>query len=114
MFLRQGQICNVGKTAPIINVDINNGINNTIYYNAENRAVMTIDVIERNFDARLIQAEIENTYNGNVPNISFQDLSVTEHRAVITFSEGDYTFGIRGTDLGGHSVRSLMIFLDTE
>jgi len=51
----------------------------------------------------LIQAEIENTYNGNVPNISFQDLSVTEHRAVITFSEGDYTFGIRGTDLGGHS-----------
>lgn len=84
-------------------MDINNGINNTIYYNAENRAVMTIDVIERNFDARLIQAEIENTYNGNVPNISFQDLSVTEHRAVITFSEGDYTFGIRGTDLGGHS-----------
>lgn len=99
----QSETFTIDKTAPIINVDINNGINNTIYYNAENRAVMTIDVIERNFDARLIQAEIENTYNGNVPNISFQDLSVTEHRAVITFSEGDYTFGIRGTDLGGHS-----------
>lgn len=99
----QSETFTIDKTAPIINVDINNGINNTIYYNAENIAVMTIDVIERNFDARLIQAEIENTYNGNVPNISFQDLSVTEHRAVITFSEGDYTFGIRGTDLGGHS-----------
>lgn len=99
----QSETFTIDKTAPIINVDINSGINNTIYYNSGNRAVMTIDVIERNFDARLIQAEIENTYNGNVPNISFQDLSVTEHRAVITFSEGDYTFGIRGTDLGGHS-----------
>ena len=99
----QSETFTIDKTAPIINVDINNGINNTIYYNAENRAVMTIDVIERNFDARLIQAEIENAYNGNIPNISFQNISSTEHRAVVTFSEGDYTFDIRGTDLGGHS-----------
>ena len=99
----QSETFTVDKTAPIINVDINNGINDTIYYNAGNRAVITIDVIERNFDAGLIQASIENAYNGNIPNISFQDLSATEHRAVVTFSEGDYTFDIRGTDLGGHS-----------
>ena len=35
--------------------------------------------------------------------ILFQNISSTEHRAVVTFSEGDYTFDIRGTDLGGHS-----------
>lgn len=99
----QSETLTIDKTDPIINVDINSGINDTIYYNAGNRAVITIDVIERNFDAGLIQATIENAYNGNVPNISFQDLSATEHRAVVTFSEGDYTFNIRGTDLGGHS-----------
>lgn len=99
----QSETFTIDKTAPIINVNINNGINDTIYYNAGNRAVITIDVIERNFDAGLIQATIENAYNGNVPNISFQDISSTEHRAVVTFSEGDYTFDIRGTDLGGHS-----------
>jgi hypothetical protein len=99
----QSETFTIDKTAPIINVDINGGVNNTIYYNAGNRAVITIDVIERNFDAGLIQASIENAYNGNIPNISFQDLSATEHRAVVTFSEGDYTFDIRGTDLGGHS-----------
>lgn len=99
----QSETFTIDKTAPIINVDINSGINNTIYYNSGNRAVITIDVIERNFDAGLIQASIENAYNGNIPNISFQDLSATEHRAVVTFSEGDYTFDIRGTDLGGHS-----------
>ena len=99
----QSETFTIDKTAPIINVDINGGVNNTIYYNAGNRAVITIDVIERNFDAELIQATIENAYNGNIPNISFQDLSATEHRAVVTFSEGDYTFDIRGIDLGGHS-----------
>ena len=99
----QSETFTIDKTAPIINVDINSGINNTIYYNSANRAVITIDVIERNFDAELIQATIENAYNGNIPNISFQDLSATEHRAVVTFSEGDYTFDIRGIDLGGHS-----------
>lgn len=99
----QTETFTIDKTAPIINVDINGGVNNTIYYNAGNRAVITIDVIERNFDAGLIQASIENAYNGNIPNISFQGLSATEHRAVVTFSEGDYTFDIRGTDLGGHS-----------
>lgn len=99
----QSDTFTIDKTAPIINVDINSGINDTIYYNSGNRAVITIDVIERNFDAGLIQATIENTYNGNIPNISFQDISSTEHRAVVIFSEGDYTFDIRGTDLGGHS-----------
>lgn len=99
----QSETFTIDKTAPIINVDINSGINNTIYYNSGNRAVITIDVIERNFDAGLIQTSIENAYNGNIPNISFQGLSATEHRAVVTFSEGDYTFDIRGTDLGGHS-----------
>lgn len=99
----QSETFTIDKTAPVINADISAGINNTIYYNAENRAVLTIDVIERNFDPGLIQATIENTFNGNIPYISFQDLSATEHRAVITFSEGDYTFDIRGADLGGHS-----------
>ena len=101
----QSETFTVDKTDPIINVDINSGVNNTIYYNAKNRAVITINVIERNFDADLIQTTIENAYNGNIPDISFQDLSATEHRAVVTFSEGDYSFDIKGTDLGGHSAK---------
>lgn len=64
---------------------------------------MTINVTERNFDANLITASIKNDYNGNIPNISFQNLSATEHKDVISFSEGDYSFDIKGTDLGGHS-----------
>lgn len=95
----------IDKTDPIINVEISSGINDSVYYNAGNRAVITIDVIERNFDAGLVQATIENTYNGNIPNISFQDISLTEHRAVLTFGEGDYSFNIRGTDMGGNSAK---------
>lgn len=101
----QSETFTIDKTDPIINVEISSGINDSVYYNAANRAVITIDVIERNFDAGLIQAAIENTYNGKIPNISFQNLSATEHRAVVAFGEGDYSFGIRGIDMGGHSAK---------
>lgn len=93
----------IDKTAPIINAEISSGINNTNYYNSEKKAFITITVIERNFDENLIKTVIENTYNGRIPNLYFESLSLTEHKAVIAFSEGDYTFDIRGTDLGGNS-----------
>lgn len=101
----QSEMFTIDKTDPVINVDINSGVNDSNYYNAENRAVITVDVIERNFDPSLIQVAIENTYNGNVPDILFQDLSATEHRATIVFAEGDYTFGIRGADRGGRPAK---------
>ncbi len=101
----------IDKTDPIINVNISKGINDTVYYNAENKAIMTIDVTERNFDAGLIQTTVENTFNGYLPTIRFEDLSVSEHRAIVTFREGDYSFSIEGVDLGG---RSAQINLDYE
>lgn len=97
----QSEKFTVDKTAPVVNVKINDGINGTNYYNTQNKAEITIDVIERNFDENLIIAEIENSYNGNIPNINFEEISTTQHRAVVNFTEGDYKFDISGVDMGG-------------
>ena len=72
---------------------------NDAYYR-ENRTA-TITVIERNFDAARILASITNEI-GTVPGLSFTSVSNTEHVATIVFGEGDYTFGIDGTDRCDH------------
>lgn len=90
----------IDKTDPVIQVNFRDGDDADLYY-AANR-IADITVIERNFDASLIRASIENKF-GNVPGFAFTEVSNTEHRAVIEFDEGDYTFGMSGTDLGSHA-----------
>lgn len=90
----------VDKTDPIINIVFRADDDTDLYYN-ENR-IADITVIERNFDVSRIEAVIENKF-GNVPNLAFTEVSNTEHKAVIIFDEGDYTFEMNGTDLGGHT-----------
>lgn len=90
----------VDKTAPIISVVFREDDDTDLYYN-ENR-IADVTVIERNFDEKLIDVVIENLF-GKVPICSFTDKSKTEHTAVITFDEGDYTFDLTGKDLANHA-----------
>ncbi|HHX56807.1 MAG TPA: hypothetical protein GX710_02175, partial [Clostridiales bacterium] len=53
-------------------------------------------------DASRIEVIIENLY-GRVPTFTFSERTKSEHIAVIEFDEGDYTFNVRGTDLGNHT-----------
>jgi len=88
------------KTIPIINISFREDDDADVYYEANRIADIT--VIERNFNASLIKAAIENKF-GNVPGITFTKMSDSEYRAVIEFDEGDYSFAISGTDLGSHA-----------
>lgn len=97
---RTSDVFSIDQTAPIINVAFNAPAGNDDYYR-ENRTA-TITVIERNFDASRITASITNAIGGT-PVLSFTSNSDTEHVAVLTFSEGDYTFGIEGYDRANHS-----------
>lgn len=94
----QSEKVTVDKTNPIIDIVFRDDDDSDLYYNA-NR-VADITVYERNFDATLISAVIENTF-GSVPTFSFTEISNTEYAAVIDFDEGDYIFDLTGTDLGG-------------
>lgn len=97
---KQSDMFTVDKTAPIINVVFRDDDDTDEYYNLNRIADVT--VIERNFDANLINVTIENTF-GSVPTYSFEKVSENVHTAVIDFDEGDYTFDVVGTDLGTHN-----------
>ncbi len=90
----------IDKTEPVINIVFREDDDTDLYYNANRIADVT--VIERNFDASRIKTVIENKF-GSVPNVTFTEVSNTEHKAVIVFYEGDYTFEMSGTDLGDHT-----------
>ncbi|MCM1534906.1 MAG: hypothetical protein NC126_03165 [Clostridium sp.] len=89
----------IDKTDPVIDIAFRVDDDTDLYYDVDRIADIT--VIERNFDVSLIKVMIENKF-GDIPNINFTDVSDTEHTAVIVFDEGDYTFEVSGTDLGGH------------
>ncbi|MBE6843780.1 MAG: hypothetical protein E7510_13275 [Ruminococcus sp.] len=93
----------VDKTAPVIDIQCSEGYNGTLYYNQSKPASINIAVTERNFDEELIRTIIENSYNGNIPQISFDSdpADNSRHTAVVTFPEGDYTFDIEGSDRAG-------------
>lgn len=96
----QSEKITIDKTAPVIDVAFRSDEGKNQYYYNANR-IADITVTERNFDADLIKAAIENTF-GSVPGVSFTEVSNTEHVAVIDFDEGDYTFDVTGKDLGEH------------
>ena len=95
----------VDLTEPVIDVEINGGIDDTNYYSAQHRPEVTIKVTERNFDEDLIRTTINNSYGGTVPAVDFRSVSSTEHVAHLVFGEGDFTFDIRGTDRAGHNAK---------
>lgn len=97
---RTSDVFSIDQTAPVINVVFDTPAGNNDYYR-ENRTA-TITVIERNFDASLISASIKNEIGGT-PVLSFASNSNTEHVATLTFGEGDYTFGIEGSDRANHA-----------
>lgn len=76
----QSEKFTIDKTVPVINVAFREDDDTDMYYN-QNR-VADITVIERNFDEKLIKAEIQNMF-GAVP-------------------EGDYIFDLTGADLDEH------------
>lgn len=102
------QTIRIDKTAPKIQVryDNNQAVNNT-YFGGNRYAYVSIT--ERNFDPSAVQLSITNT-NGVLPEISDwsrQDGSGNQDDTVWTASityqaDGDYTFGIRYTDMAGN------------
>lgn len=88
----------IDKTDPVIHVAFRDDDDSDLYYNADRIAVVT--VTERNFDAGLIKTAIQNEI-GDVPDVTFSRVSIDQYAAVIVFDEGDYTFDIEGSDLGG-------------
>ena len=92
----------VDKTAPVITVDFTGGgINNGVYYQEKRKAV--VSVTERNFDPGRIHVDIKNAF-GAIPVFAFnRDGNSNRYTAQIEFDEGDYTFGVSGTDLGSHN-----------
>lgn len=95
----------VDLTDPVIDVDINEGIDGTHYYSADHKPEIDIKITERNFDAELINTTLNNTFGTKVPQVYFTKVSDTEHTAHLVFDEGDFTFDIRGTDRAGHSAK---------
>lgn len=94
-----GEPFTIDMTAPVIHIAFREDDDTDPYYNEDR--VADITVIERNFDVSRIKVMIVNLF-GDLPDVSFTDVSDTEHRAVIVFDEGDYTFEVNGTDLGDH------------
>lgn len=88
----------IDKTDPVIHVAFRDDDDSDLYYNADRIADVT--VTERNFDAGLIKTAIQNEI-GDVPDVTFSRVSIDQYAAVIVFDEGDYTFDIEGSDLGG-------------
>ena len=93
----------IDKTAPVISVSFSKGVDEeNEYYNKENKAQMTVTVLEKNFDATLIEQEIEDTYRGASVNIGFESTGVDEYKAIVDFPEGDFDISIYGEDKAGN------------
>ncbi|MBQ6251442.1 Ig-like domain repeat protein [Ruminococcus sp.] len=95
----------VDLTEPVIDVEINGGIDGTNYYSADHKPEIDIKITERNFDEDLINTSLSNTFGSTVPQVSFTKVSDTEHTAHLVFGEGDFSFDIRGTDRAGHNAK---------
>ena len=103
--LAKSETFTIDKTAPVINITFPEGLeSDPTLYNKDKPAQIDISVYERNFDADLITAEIDNTYSENIPVLTF---SATDkpyvYTASLKFQEGDYSVDLSGTDLAGNN-----------
>ena len=88
----------IDQTKPVYTVsyDNNNSLND--YYYAQTRTA-TIDILEHNFDASLINVVMTANAGGVVPSVSSWSRDGDHNIATVTFStDGDYTFTISGKD----------------
>ena len=88
----------IDQTKPVYTVsyDNNNSLND--YYYAQTRTA-TIDILEHNFDASLINVVMTANAGGVVPSVSSWSRDGDHNIATVTFStDGDYTFAISGKD----------------
>lgn len=100
----------IDKTKPIISVNYdNNDVRNGYYYKKSRTA--TIEIVERNFDAKDVVATVKTTnaqttvfdYASYLSNNSNWVSNGDTHTATITFdSEANYEFEISYTDLAGN------------
>ncbi len=91
----------IDTIAPEISISRVSDVINDQYFNGEAR--FNISVIERNFSSEKISSTIRNSFTGNVPVIRFDNVSGHVHTAEVVFPEGDYSFSISGSDLGGNT-----------
>lgn len=100
---KTGQRFSIDKTAPVVNVSMSGGVDDSNYYSENQKAVIDIIVKERNFSSELFNTEIANSFTGSIPSVSFAPTgNPEEYHASITFPEGDFTFRLSGQDLAGH------------
>lgn len=94
----------IDKTKPIIKVDFANGVaSNTKYYNGTKKALMTITVEERNFDEKLIDFIVEDSYKkNNITSKFVKEKDNYTYVATIDYPEGDYSVHLSGKDIVGH------------
>lgn len=90
----------IDTIAPQIAISNPSNLLNGLYYNGSTEYFIT--VTERNFSQELIIANIKNEFRSAVPTISFTSNGNSTHTAKVSFPEGDYSFSLSGTDLGGH------------
>ncbi len=90
----------IDQTLPVYTVTYdNNDVKNGYYYNAGRTA--TIEIVEHNFDASLINIVMSATNGTNrIPTVSAWSRTGDVSRATIEFADdSDYTFDISGADL---------------
>ncbi|HRU98984.1 MAG TPA: YDG domain-containing protein [Ruminococcus sp.] len=90
----------IDTIAPQIAISNSSSLLNGLYYNGSTE--YSITVTERNFSQELIIANIKNEFTNATPTISFTSNGNSTHTAKVSFPEGDYSFSLSGTDLGGH------------
>lgn len=90
----------IDTIAPQIAISNPSSLLNGLYYNGSTE--YSITVTERNFSQELIIANIKNEFTNATPTISFTSNGNSTHTAKVSFPEGDYSFSLSGTDLGGH------------
>lgn len=97
----------IDKTNPIIRVDFTSGVkSNPQYYNGTKKAIMTITVEERNFDEKLIDFVISDSYKSNRITPKFvKEKGKYTYVATIDYPEGDYSVQITGRDIVKHKAQ---------
>lgn len=91
----------IDTTVPKITVINTSALLNDFYYKGSTE--FTINIVERNFSPELITCQIENSFTGTSPTISFDsdEDNKSWHTAKVFFPEGDYSLSLSGLDLGG-------------
>ena len=94
----------IDKTTPVIKINFTEGVkSDPKYYNASKKALMTISVEERNFDEKLMDISIKDSYKNNTITPKFvKGNGAYNYVATIDYPEGDYDVSISGKDIVEH------------